>query len=328
MRRVALGLGLLICVGCHNAAPMMGDASVLSAPDPSGPTRIPAGSAPVLTGPALLTFVSGESEEPVASARVTIEGRAYLTNGAGQVAVERAATGLDVDATGFLERRALARVDRFTLWPRTSPTGIDEEYTARLVYNCTDPRCLDLGEPLGRVPQGVVALRPSRDLEADKGALAAIEEAAQLWSAATRGQVLFVLGDASAAGAVVDLDVDPSDSVIVARGAAGVTRRQYSGGAIARARITLRSVELARRVPLNVHEIGHAFGLSHSPRVGDVMWNGPELYDTVDLSAREKLAITLMLQRSSGNRFPDTEDGLTGARSSAARGGSVVACSP
>jgi hypothetical protein len=257
-----------------------------------------------------------------------MEGRSYLTNGAGQVAVERVAAALDVEATGFFERRARARAERFSLWPRVSPTGLDEEYTARLVYNCTDPRCADGGEPLGRVPQGFVTLRASRDLQADPAALAAIEEAAQLWNAATRGEVVFVLGAGSLPGAVVDLDVDPSDPVIVARGAAGVTRRQYSGGSVVQARITLRSVALARRVPLNVHELGHAFGLAHSPRLGDVMWNGPELYDAVDLSAREKLAIALMLQRSSGNRFPDSEDGLGGVRGSAARKVSVVTCSP
>ena len=39
------------------------------------------------------------------------------------------------------------------------------------------------------------------------------------------------------------------------------------------------------------------------------MWNGPELYESSDLSGREKLAVALMLQRASGNRFPDSEDG-------------------
>jgi hypothetical protein len=105
-----------------------------------------------------------------------------------------------------------------------------------------------------------------------------------------------------------------------------VTRRDYAGAAIARARITLRSVSLARRLPLLIHELGHAFGLAHSPRLGDVMWNGPELYDSIDLSPREKVVVALMLQRASGNRFPDNEDVLLATRSSSLGPTPVISC--
>jgi hypothetical protein len=337
MRRMAIALGLLTCVACHNAPrELPGAPSSSSVETPFSPSlaaaappvpgeRIPSGSAPVLSGPLSLTFVSGESQLPVAAARVTTDVGSYVTDGAGVVAVERVTT-LSVEASGFLERRALARADRFSLWPRVSATGLDEETTARLVYNCAAPACADGGEPLGRVNQGTVTLVPSRDLAGDRGALGAIDEAAHLWTAATRGEVVFVLGPPSATGTIVDIDVDPADTAIVSRGAAGVTRRQYSGAAIVRARITLRSVELARRLPLNVHEIGHAFGLGHSPRLGDVMWSGPELYDARDLSGREKLAVTLMLQRSSGNRYPDTESGVGTMRGSSSRRTSIVTC--
>jgi hypothetical protein len=339
MRQLAIAIGLLSCVGCHNATPLTGSPAAPSlataqtasgtslAAEPPDPPRGPGGAAPALVGPGVLTFVSGESQLPVQSARVTIDGRSYVTDGAGIVAVDRISTAISVDATGFLERRALARTDHYSLWPRTSLTGIDEEYTARLVYNCASAGCVDGGESLGRVPQGLVTLQLSRDLLADRAAYAAIDEAAQLWTAATRGEVVFRVGAAFASGVViVDMDVDPSDPAILARGAAGVTRRQYTGSSIARARITLRSVELARRLPLSIHELGHAFGLAHSPRVGDVMWNGPELYDATDLSEREKLSVALMLQRASGNRYPDTEDGLGGLRSASPRRGSIVAC--
>ncbi len=324
MRRFAIALGLLGCVACHNAMPA-GDSEGTPDTRPGTPPRGEAPSpptAPLPAGPTLFTFVSGESQQPVASARVTVEGHDYVTNGAGQVAVERTASLLAVQASGFFERRALPSVDRFSLWPRVSPTGIDEEYTARLVYNCTALDCADGGEPLGRIPQGQVALRISRELSGDPLALAAIQEAAQLWTEATRGEVTFVPGGPGTV--VVDLEVDPTDAVILARGAAGVTRRQYAGSAISRAHITLRSVELARRLALILHELGHAFGLAHSPRLGDVMWNGPELYDSSDLSGREKLVVALMLQRASGNRFPDSEAALLG--SSPARVTTVTSC--
>lgn len=334
-RSAAIALGLVTCVGCHNAqretagvsSPSLegtGSASATAAGPPVG-ERIPGASPPAPAGPLTLTLVSGESLLPVAEARVTTDGRSYVTDGAGLVAVERGAA-LSVQAAGFLERRAVARPERFSLWPRVSATGLDEEYTARLVYNCSAPGCADGGEPLGRVNQGIVTLVPSRDLVADRAALAAIDEAAHLWSAATRGEVVFALGSGSATGTIVEIDVDPNDAAIVTRGAAGVTRRQYSGAAIVHARITLRSLELARRLPLSIHEIGHAFGLAHSPRVGDVMWSGPELYDSRDLSTPEKLAVALMLQRSSGNRYPDTEEGVGTLRGSSSRRVSLVTC--
>jgi hypothetical protein len=73
-----------------------------------------------------------------------------------------------------------------------------------------------------------------------------------------------------------------------------------------------------------MHE--HAFGLGHSPRPGDVMWNGPELYAARDYSARERLAIDLMLQRRAGNRYPDVDPSLALTASGWAGGTSLVAC--
>jgi len=323
MRRFCILIGLLAGVACRGALSATDASSSAVGPWPPGSTP----SGPSITSPSVLTFVSGESLEPVASARVTIGGRSYVTDGGGRVATDRTATLVDVQASGFFDRRALLSADRFSLWPNASPSGLDVEYTARLVYNCTAAGCADGGEPLGRVPQGMVSVRPSRELRDDPDALAALEEGVQLWTAATRGEVAFARSIPSAPGTVeVTVDVDPADPVIVSRGAAGVTRRDYAGAAISRARITLRSVSLARRLPLLVHELGHAFGLAHSPRLGDVMWNGPELYDSIDLSASEKVVVALMLQRASGNRFPDNEDHLLAARGSSARPTAVVSC--
>src|SRR5262245_64458387 len=101
-RRLAIAVGLLTCVGCHNAETLPGSPSVAPAmetasratiaADPAEPPRGPGSGAAVLVGPGLFTFVSGESLQPVESARVTIDGRAYVTDGAGVVAVDRVAS--------------------------------------------------------------------------------------------------------------------------------------------------------------------------------------------------------------------------------------------
>jgi hypothetical protein len=121
--------------------------------------------------------------------------------------------------------------------------------------------------------------------------------------------------------------IDPQDPVIVAQGAGAVTRRQVSAGSLIRGvSILFRSLDLARRLPLALHELGHAFGLSHSPRVGDMMWNGPEIYSQFDYSARERLAMVLMLQRAPGNRYPDDGRGAAAAQKSGPGHTSEMAC--
>jgi hypothetical protein len=276
----------------------------------------------------MLTLVSGETSAPVPGASVTIEGRSLKSDTQGQVSLDPALgareAALDVIAAGYLERKTLLRSDRFTLWPRSSPTGLDETYTARIVYNCTGTGCVSGGEPLYRIVAPSVAIVPSPELRADPEALTAHEVAAAMLTAATQGQMTFSVSPTAFGALTVRTFVDPEDPDIVALDAAGVTRRSIgTRSEVTGAVIALRSFALARRVPLILHELGHAFGLGHSPRVGDVMWSGPELYAARDFSARERLAIDLMLQRSPGNRFPDEE--ATGAASAGSRV-SVIAC--
>jgi len=276
---------------------------------------------------AVLTFLSGETQMPVASAVVQVDGRRYMTDPEGRVTIESALhpyTPLDVEAPAFFLRRAHARTDRFTLWPTWSPTGLDEEYTARLVYNCAGGD--SAGDPLMRVVTGPVFVTPASDLLADDAARSSHMDAVDLISAATRGAVTFsVTAAAPAGGIAVSTWVNPRDAAIVSMGAAAVTRRSLGHhGEVVEASIVFRSLTLARRLPLVLHELGHVFGLGHSPRSGDVMWNGPELYETTDFSPRERLAIDLMLQRLPGNRFPDSEE--TVVYTAAARAETLAVC--
>jgi hypothetical protein len=292
----------------------------------TGPSSGPKDPAP--SAHQFLTFLSGETQQPVSGATVVVQGRSYVTDADGRVSLEQAAgesAVVDATAQSFLERRTLLRGDRYTLWPKESPVGLDEGYTARLVYNCATAPC-PAGEPLLRVAAGQVWIAPSAALKADPEAMRSHEEAAALLSQATGGAVTFMVAKtAPTSGIVVRTYVDPNDADVVAWQAAAVTRRELGERwNIAGATIVLRSVELARMMPLMLHELGHAFGLGHSPRLGDVMWYGRELYQTTDFSPPERLTIGLMLQRSPGNRFPDQDSGV--AVSSGKRQVSVMVC--
>lgn len=309
MQRLLALLVVLLTPGCHDS------------PASPSPTAAP-------SGPAVLNLVSGETLTPVAGARVTVAGEAYTSDSSGRVFLQAASSDLDIEASDYLERRTLLSGDRFTLWPRSSPTGLDEEGTARLVYGCDAPGCPGGGGPLVRLPRGAAVLVASPELLRDARAMEALEEGARLLTAATHGEVAVDVAAGPRAGAVpVFVKVDRRDAVILAQGAGAVTRREVSARSeIVRATVTFRSRELARRLPLVLHELGHVYGLSHSGRIGDIMWPGPEIYLRHDFSARERLTVALMLQRSPGNRLPDDDRAVHLARSDRQPVTSVIAC--
>jgi hypothetical protein len=310
---------LMLTVACASAAAGCGG-------NPVGPSPVDAPSAPRTTSATTLRFVSGETGEPVAGAAIFLDGQRYTTDGAGQIRLDAPAVAgsLTVTAEPFLVRRTRASADTFSLWPKTSPTGLDESVTATLVYGCPSAGCTG-SEALLRVVDRRVYVVPAPDLRADGAATSALEEAAERITAATGGEVVFSVWPSPPAGAVtVTVLVDPADPDLLSRDAGAVTKR-YLGGrsSIVRSVVVVRSLELARSTPLLLHELGHAFGLGHSPRRGDVMWNGPELYGARDFTPRERLSVGLMLQRAPGNRFPDDDQEVTAGSAAAER---VIAC--
>jgi hypothetical protein len=73
-----------------------------------------------------------------------------------------------------------------------------------------------------------------------------------------------------------------------------------------------------------LHEMGHILGLGHSRDAGDVMFScaadAPVTgrfrgFDIDTFSARERLVLPMMLQRSAGNAFPDDDSAFSGGAS-------------
>ncbi|HSB61562.1 MAG TPA: hypothetical protein VLI67_07575, partial [Vicinamibacteria bacterium] len=208
--------------------------------------RLPISTSPTDSGAGVLTILSGETQSPVAGARVLVAGEVYSSDASGRVFLRLTSSELDIEASGYLDRQTLLSSDRFTLWPRSSPTGLDEDSTARLVYGCAAPGCPGGGEPLMRLPRGAAVLVPSGGLRADRRAVEALEEGARRLSSAAEGEItLDVAANPRSSAALVTVQVDGRDPVILALGAGAVTRRELTARSeIVRASITFRTLEL------------------------------------------------------------------------------------
>jgi hypothetical protein len=285
-------------------------ASPPSAPDPGG-AAIPAGT--------VLSFVSGETDAPVAGASVSVAGRRYASDGAGRVtlaAPAAAGADLDVSAAAFLERKTSlgSGETRFTLWPRRSPTLLNEDFTAQIVYTASTGDALFAQEPLSRIRADAsqVAVVPSAALRADPEAMERHARAVDDLNAATGGRPRYLLADATSAAPVAfPTRVDPGECSFGTLGFARLERRNRE---IVGGEIVFCSADAAHSAVV-VHELGHSFGLNHTSNAMDVMAATASQRQAETFSPREVLVMNLMLQRKSGNRFPD--DGRAAAAAAA-----------
>jgi hypothetical protein len=296
--------------------------------NPAAPSAPPAQPPPVIALPAgaTLAFVSGISQEPVGSARVSVGNTAYTTDGAGQIRLgepAEAGANLSVEAAGFLRRDTLIRTSAdtlFTLWPLEDATG---EYTLALVYHSS--RLLRFHPATRRV-----SIVPNREfLTTDPLGLEAHEYAAARMTAATNGQIEFVVEEQPTGSVVVSSELAPDPCGMFV----GCAQPQLQGYHVVAGVIRIsseRSTGNRRRIIL--HELGHIFGLAHSPEgtAGDLMQ--PSGHGEVDFSSRELRTIRMMLRRHAGNRFTDDDSdlglSLTSVTSDAASGASMVYCGP
>jgi hypothetical protein len=310
---ILTGLALLL-PGCGGGGP--------AGPSVPGTPTVPAGT--------VLTFESGETGQPVSGATVVIAGRNYRTSALGQVTLDQAVPApspLDALAAAFLERETYLSLPapgstRFTLWPRTSRTGLDESFTELLVYtDAVDPPPPDGSTPLTRVPRNAerVFLSLSPQLEDDPVAARLHRDYAVRISQATGNAVSYIVGDDAPGGdPLFAASIDPADRSC-RRDVRAFTLVRTRGDEIVGGEVVYCSVAAARSSTVG-HELGHTFGLNHSREASDLMYGFFSNQRSNRYSPREALVMRLMLQRRAGNRFPDSERDLgAGAAESAER---------
>lgn len=292
-----------------------GGSSSPTTPSTPAPTPTPAATpTPPIPAGTTLSFVSGETDQPVGGASVTVGGNSLRTDGGGGVVLPNTvapSTPLDVVAVGFLDRQTLLRAPtstRFTLWPRTSPTGLNEGYTAVLVYTAANSSAAEGSTPMIRLrPSLPLLLIPTPEIHRDAPALAAHHEAVNAINAATLGQAIYTITEQRPPGGaiVVDSRVNPQGSGCNPNVLA-FTTLETTAEEILGAGIVFCSVEASRNATVT-HELGHTFGLQHSPDPQELMYGFARAGQNSGFSAREALSMRLMLQRPAGNRFPDND---------------------
>lgn len=298
----AAALGVL-ALGCAGGGP------------PTAPTAAFAPDATIRPG-TVVSLTTAESGQPAPAATVVVAGRTYASDSAGRVVLDQpvsAGTLVDIVASGMLDRQTLFRSPSstaFSLWPRSSQTGLDEDYTRDLVYSWGDDESGN--SPLYRLAGTQAFLVPSPALLADPQARAAHQRAAEQVTAAVAGAVRYAVVDQAPSGAIAFATVlDPEDQGCDDRVLAFTTIR-LRAGEISSGKIVFCTPGAARDATV-IHEAGHTFGLGHSPDADEVMHAYKLLRQPDGFGARESLVMRLMLQRHGGNRFPDNDRGVAAA---------------
>jgi hypothetical protein len=157
-----------------------------------------------------------------------------------------------------------------------------------------------------------VVVVPAPDILADDRAHEFHREAAAQLTAATSGAISYSLSaTAPPSGVVVTTRVDPAASTCTGR-VRGFATVSLRGGDIVAGEIVFCDLSVARSATV-AHELGHTFGLRHSPDARDLMFGTFLRGRTPELGPREVLIMNLMLRRPSGNRFPDNDRGAGAA---------------
>jgi hypothetical protein len=237
---------------------------------------------------------------------------------------------LTVSANGFLVRTTIFRPDETTLslWPTTSPTGLDEAFSSTVVYSAPTCPVVNNGQAiLRKVPAALGAVRVSFEPSLqDAAAEAAHRQAISRLNTALVGAPQYEFAASAGAGVSFTAGIDPNAATCTAGPELfrAATFLNTSNGNIVGGRLIYCTVEAARSVPLVLHELGHSFGLRHSASTGDVMYCSSGRPSS--FSPRETLVMKLMGQRRSGTQWPDNDRQAAGPLAHGGRHTDVFAC--
>jgi len=289
---------------------------------PHAPSAVATPPPNALAAGTSVSMVSGENQKPVAGARVILAGREYTSDAAGQVTLAEAVSFgslVDVVVAGFLSRQTTLRSSGgtpFVLWPRATTSGLDEDFTAQIVYTwaTSDPPAhgtTPLERPREGTTQAVVSL--SQQILDDGAAHQAHAQAVDDLNAWLGSRMRYVLaGTPPASGVVFVARVDPADAEC-----ADGTRAYFLGdynprGEITGGEVVYCSLDVARSATVS-HELGHSVGLQHSYGRSELMTPFFSRSRNTGFSAREGLVMNLLFERRAGNMFPDSDRAVSGA---------------